>query len=355
MPTRTTVSTCTAVTDQGKHVFEIFDYSQHRGMGHEMLITSGTFYVGGHDWAIRFYPNGFEWNCRDCISVYLELLGEGAVVSASCDLRLVDQTTGSSSSLHNTPLREFSSDDDSRFAPETGMFMNRSKLESSDYLRDDHLTIQCIVTVKKAPLVSATAFLNRIEAPPSNITEQLGKLLDAEEGTEVTFSVGGETFAAHKMVLAMRSPVFRAELYGPMSEATAQRVTIQDMQPAVFRALLHFLYTDSLPGRDRHGGDADRDLIWHLLEAADGYAVGRLSLLCQSILSENLDVETVATTLALACQHNCDPLKDVCLDFISSSHVMNEVVATQGFKNLKTTCPALLLDVFQKTMRFHSA
>jgi hypothetical protein len=38
-------------------------------------------------------------------------------------------------------------------------------------------------------------------------------------------------------------------------------------------------------------------MIWHLLEAADRYAVHRLSLVCQSILCNNLDVENVSTTL----------------------------------------------------------
>jgi speckle-type POZ protein len=49
MSTPTTVSTCTADTEQGKHVFEIFDYSHHKGMGQKMLIRSDTFTVGGHD------------------------------------------------------------------------------------------------------------------------------------------------------------------------------------------------------------------------------------------------------------------------------------------------------------------
>jgi hypothetical protein len=38
---------------------------------------------------------------------------------------------------------------------------------------------------KKSTTVSATKLLNKIEVPPSNITVQLGKLLDAEEGTEL--------------------------------------------------------------------------------------------------------------------------------------------------------------------------
>jgi len=50
------VSTCTPVTEEGRHVFEIVGYSKHRGMGHDAFIRSGTFSVGGHEWAIRFHP-----------------------------------------------------------------------------------------------------------------------------------------------------------------------------------------------------------------------------------------------------------------------------------------------------------
>ncbi|XP_062193132.1 BTB/POZ and MATH domain-containing protein 1-like [Phragmites australis] len=352
MPTSKTVSTCTPDLEEGTHVFEILGYSKHRGMGNK-FIRSGTFSVAGHDWTILFYPDGSRTDDLDYISVYLELMSQGSKVRASCDLRLVDQSTGLSSSVHRTGPRMFNSSDDSKYAPQTRLSKKRSELESSAYLQDDRLTIECIVTVFKEPYVSKTEFFSEIEVPQSDIMEHLGKLLEEKEGADVTFSVEGETVVAHKIVLAMRSPVFKAEFFGPMREARAQQVTIEDMQPAVFRALLHFIYTDSLPGTDGiWGAAADNEMIRHLLVAADRYAVDRLKVICQSILCRNLDVETVATTMALAYQHNCDRLKDVCLEFITRSNVMDAVVATQGYKNLKATCPSALVDAFEKTSMF---
>ncbi|KAG2582536.1 hypothetical protein PVAP13_6KG183900 [Panicum virgatum] len=321
MPRHTTVSTCTAETEHGDHVFEIFDYSQHRGMGNGEYIRSGVFSVGGYDWAIRFYPDGFSGISKDYISVYLELLSKDTKVRASCDLRLVDQSTGLSASVTQEGPRTFDSGNSSRFSPNNGKFMNRSKLEASGYIHE------------------------------SNITEQLGNLLDSEEATDVTFCVGGETCAAHRVLLATRSPVFKAQLYGPMREAKEQLVIIEDMQPAVFRALLRFIYTDSFPDMDDLEGGANREMIRHLLVAADRYAVDRLKLVCQSILCKNIDVETVSDTLALAYQHNCDSLKDICLEFITGPNVLDAVVATEGFKNLKATCPSALVDALEKSMR----
>jgi speckle-type POZ protein len=103
-------------------------------------------------------------------------------------------------------------------APQEGDFKRRSELEASAYLRDDHLEIECVLTVLKNAKVSETKSSPSIEFPPSDITMHLGKLLEAEKGADVILSVGGETFAAHKVILAMRSPVFRAEIYGPMSD-----------------------------------------------------------------------------------------------------------------------------------------
>lgn len=44
-----------------------------------------------------------------------------------------------------------------------------------------------------------------------------------------------------------RSPVFKALLGGGMREGKEDEVEIQDVRAPVFRALLHFAYTDALP------------------------------------------------------------------------------------------------------------
>ncbi|VAI38436.1 unnamed protein product [Triticum turgidum subsp. durum] len=333
-----TASTCSPDEAQGMHAFHVLGYSKHRGMGKDpdSFIRSRIFTVGGHDWAIRLYPDGYGKACPDYISVYLELMSNSTKVRASCDLRLVDQCTGSSSSVHKTGPRIFSSSDTTKFAPPHTSFKKRSEIEGSAYLRDDRLTIECIVTVIKKPHVVDTKPFPKIDMPPSDMTADVGRLLEEKEGFDVSFIVGEETIEAHRFVLAMRSPVLKAELYGPMREARpGQSITIKDMQPVVFKALLHFIYTDSLPGDMDLEGGKDTDMVRLLLVAADRYAMERLKLVCQSILCDDLNADTVATTLALADQHNCHRLKDACLEFMEMSDDMDAVVATQGFKDVK--------------------
>uniref|UniRef100_N1QYH2 Speckle-type POZ protein-like protein n=1 Tax=Aegilops tauschii TaxID=37682 RepID=N1QYH2_AEGTA len=317
-------SRCTTETAKGTHVLEIVGYSLKKGLGIGKFVQSAIFTVGGYDWTIRFYPDGANMSYADCVcvSVSREPTGRG-LARASCDLRLVNKDTGLPKSIwflsQATPT-EF--DYGNRVFPECGGFIERSELEleGSGYIKDDSLTIECVLTVIKQSQVTKTTGSSEI-----------------------------------KIILAARSPVFEAELYGGMKERKAESITVEDMQPAAFKALLHFVYTDSLPDVDEFGGDDYVEMIRHLLVAADRYAMDRLKLICQNILEKNLAMETLATTLALADHHNCDRLKEACIEFIASKDEMDALMATQGYSNLKRTCPSVLIDVFEKASRLRKA
>lgn len=101
-----------------------------------------------------------------------------------------------------------------------------------------------------------------MSVPPSDLDRHLGDLLASGKGADVVFEVAGETFAAHRWLLASRSPVFGAELFGSMKESgtgtgTADAIPIHDMEAQVFRALLQFAYTDSLPETETKGEEED--------------------------------------------------------------------------------------------------
>lgn len=87
------------------------------------------------------------------------------------------------------------------------------------------------------------------------------------------------------------------------------------------QALLHFIYWDALPNMEELVGLntkwASTMMAQHLLAAADQYALERLRLLCEARLCEDISINTVATTLALAEQHHSFQLKDVCLKFVA--------------------------------------
>jgi speckle-type POZ protein len=82
----------------------------------------------------------------------------------------------------------------------------------------------------------------------------------------------GERFLAHKIILAARSPVFMVEFFGGMNERSSQSVRIEGMDADVFKAMLHFIYTDRAPELDGEPG-GDMTMAQHLLAAADRYVL----------------------------------------------------------------------------------
>lgn len=112
-------------------------------------------------------------------------------------------------------------------------FYKRTALESSDYLKDDCLNVHCCVGVVKSRTEGPKIY--SIPVPPSSIGLHFGQLLESGKGTDVNFEVDEETFSAHKLVLAARSPVFRAQLYGPMKDQNTEYIKIEDMEAPVFK------------------------------------------------------------------------------------------------------------------------
>ncbi|GJN39071.1 hypothetical protein PR202_gb28165 [Eleusine coracana subsp. coracana] len=93
---------------------------------------------------------------------------------------------------------------------------------------------------------------------------------------------------------------------------------------------------------------ASVSMAQHLLAAADRYGLDRLKLICEGKLSGCIDIDTAATTLALAEQHNCSLLKAKCVEFITASpEKLDAVVATEGYKHLVASCPLVLTELLK--------
>ncbi|KAL6643097.1 hypothetical protein ACP70R_021278 [Stipagrostis hirtigluma subsp. patula] len=323
---RSAAAAAAGVTDSGYHLLVVQGYSRTKGTPNGTCITSQQFRVGGHPWLIEYYPNGSEPDEDGYISLYLMLDDDHAAepVMAQYEFSFVDQVEEQEPSrIRATQARKFSSDDTWGYP----CFEMREHLERSKHLKDDDsFTVRCdivvvVVTGGGAPSPST------LTAPPPGIQQHLSSLLLSGVGADVTFQVGGETFVAHRCVLAARSSVFRAELFGPMKESTATGVIhVDGIEPQVFKLLLAFIYSDSVPeihGDDGEDDDDDFDYrlgMWqHLFVAADMYDLQKLRLICQERLCGLIHPTTVAGIRALAEQHYCKELEEACVDFVNSN------------------------------------
>ncbi|XP_051120365.1 BTB/POZ and MATH domain-containing protein 4-like [Andrographis paniculata] len=334
-------------TINGSHRFVIQGYSLAKGMGVSKHIASEDFTVGGYKWAIYFYPDGKNPEDNSAyVSVFIALASEGTDVRALFELTLVDQSGKEKHKVHSHFDRSLES------GPYTlkyrgsmwgyKRFFRRAMLENSDYLKDDCLKINCTVGV----VVSAIdcSRLHSIKVPESDIGSHIGTLLENKEGSDIIFNVSGEKFHAHKLVLAARSLKFRSEFL-ETSHSNEEDIIVSDMEPHVFKAVLHFIYRDALiedaqiESSSCQNPSVDDTLTAKLLEAADRYDLGRLKQMCESHLCKDISVNSVTQILSLADRYNAIQLKAVCLRFAAEN--LAAVMRSDGFEYLKENCPAL--------------
>lgn len=336
----------------GHHVLKIDGFLGMMVLPSGESVTSCPFTVGDHLWRISCYPRGKDLWHQEYISLELVLAEEVETeVSALAQFALVGEEQASFFGKKNKPTKvasgilKFDSHDDSWECP---TFIKRTTLVKSKYLKDDSFTIRCdIVVFKKSRAqegAAETAAPRSVSVPPSDLNRHLGGLLETGKGADVVFEVAGHKFSAHRWLLAARSPVFNAELFGAMKESdvTPGVVRIGDMEAQVFKAFLSFMYTDSLPEMAKEEEDA---MYQHLLVAADRYNMERLKLICEDKLCKRIDASTVANVLALAELHHCRELKDACFEFLSTPANLREAMATDGFEHLSTSCPSVVKEL----------
>lgn len=73
-------------------------------------------------------------------------------------------------------------------------------------------------------------------------SKQLHLIRNNDEFCDIDIRVGNETFTAHKVVLAAGSSYFHAMFCSGMMEDRADFVTLHEVDPKVFAALLDFIY-----------------------------------------------------------------------------------------------------------------
>ncbi|GJN24460.1 hypothetical protein PR202_gb12200 [Eleusine coracana subsp. coracana] len=200
------------------------------------------------------------------------------------------------------------------------------------------------------PFLSGPASAMEVNVPSesSELYADLGRLLETKQGADVRFEVGGKAFAAHKLVLAARSPLYKAAFFGPRCEtATHSRIRIPDMDPRTFEAVLHYMYTDTLPEMEH---DEEGVLALDLLVAADKYSLEGLKSMTEDELCGYVNASRVFKMLAVAERYQCPKLKSVCLELIGSRKITSAIMVSEDVENLARSCPSVVKEVIGKVL-----
>ncbi|KAG8082028.1 hypothetical protein GUJ93_ZPchr0014g47485 [Zizania palustris] len=355
-------SAIVSTTERCQHLLRIDGYSHIKAsVTAGNSIRSRPFRVGGHDWHILYYPNGNSPVASDFVSVKLELGSASNIptnlvwdpwyghvqvqtVRAQFTFSLLDQA-GEPVPPYSYRYEVCTFSNGGTEGPVR--FIQKAVLERLEHLKNDRFTIRCDVTVIRKPEAKDHVDDGSppTAPPPSDLARHLAGLLDTGESADVAFEVDGETFMAHRLVLAARSPVLRAELRESAGDVVVVRV--DDMEAQDFEALLRYMYTDSLP--ETRGGDAAAAMLPDLVAAANRYKMERLRQVCEDKLCEYVNGTTFAAMLTFAGEHHCHVLKDKCLRFIDDPANLRSVVeTTEGLEHLIKTYPSILKDLIAK-------
>ena len=173
--------------------------------------------------------------------------------------------------------------------------------------------------------------LQHLTPIPPTWSQDMARFLEGvSEHGDLSIMVGNECFRAHRAILMGRSPVFCAMLGRcGLMESRSSEISLDEIAPAVFEALLHFLYTDTIPGGLE---SLPVEMAQHLLHTADKFDCPRLRSLCERRLLSALDAESVCDTLMLAEAAHASELAARCITFFIA-HV-EEVLGTAGYASL---------------------
>ncbi|CAN6221487.1 unnamed protein product [Urochloa humidicola] len=337
--------------ERGHHVFRVNGYSQAKEIPNGQYMTLGAIDVGGHSWSLQYYPNGKTAADAGYVSLFLSRNGGGSGMPATYRFSVLGKDGKPAPQFASSLFRTEGFSTQGYYGYDR--FMRRDVLEKSECLKDDSFAIQCDVLVAAVEPAGNEGLTDEpppptaVAPPESDLQKDLAELLWSKQGADVTIEVGGETFHAHKLVLAARSSEWREKFFGSTQRRAAgtHPIQIDDVEPEVFKSLLRFMYTDTLPKMDEEAVPA---MAAGLLASADRFKLDKLKKICEEMLCKRVDMSTIETSLVLSERHHCPALKAACLEFLSSPGNLEAIMGKDGFDLAKKNCPTLLLEFFMK-------
>jgi len=126
---------------------------------------------------------------------------------------------------------------------------------------------------------------------------------------DVVLVTGTRRLNAHRLVLSLRVPYFRARFNSGMGDANAREVALDDVSSEAMRVLVQFAYV----GTARIAADH----IIDVLECAHRLNFVELQQYCELLLAQNLEPDNVCDILPYAVLYEAPILREACLWYVA--------------------------------------
>jgi hypothetical protein len=175
-----------------------------------------------------------------------------------------------------------------------------------------------------------------------NVLKQLADMYAHQNHCDVQFTFkGDERVGGHVNILVARSPVFAAMFEHDMKEAATGEVVIDDVQPDIFKQLLHYIYCGRLLTALTEEATAQP-----LFVAADKYDINDLKEECVRFLLTCVRVENAINLLVWAHLHSVDELQQTVVSFMTLQG--KEVCHLKEWEDLTKNYPDLCVLVTRR-------
>lgn len=202
----------------------------------------------------------------------------------------------------------------------------------------DTLEFFCTIKIIGPALTKIARSDDFLKRNLDKLSEDIRKLLNSNEYSDVVISTGTKKLPVHKAILCARSKVFERMFQTHMLESKNQIVELNDIDFEVIEDFITFLYTGEVRMFSLYR-------TMNLYYVADKYEVEDLREKCSSYLEFNLCAEEACNILKFSELH-CDEKLKKAVTFYIQMHAA-DVKSTTGWKDLLKNNPLLARDVFK--------
>lgn len=246
-------------------------------------------------WCLKLYPNGWKEECKDYMSIVLEPLAITRNLKVGCRLSVFN-TKGTLIKATGFIYEYIQDGNKSTRSHGFAEFIKRESLMKENFY------ILCKISyIDKHLRVQQEADDAGVKVDDRAIAQDMKSLSD------VVLRVDDIDLPVHKVLLAIKSPVFRAMFELDTRESRENVVNIVDFGVDIIREMLTYVYTSMAPNVETMAGG--------LLAVADKYDMLGLKKICERELTQKLCLNNFCDTFHLSELHNCHRLKEACTEY----------------------------------------
>jgi len=161
---------------------------------------------------------------------------------------------------------------------------------------------------------------------PANLLSATARLLQETDTADITLVCGSNEWRLHSLILAMRSPFFKAAMSNDMVEKQTKTITVKELEPKVMQQVINYMHGIPIEIESVH-------CLPDLKEAADRFLMKDMADNVTDIAIRNITIENAVELGKLAEEHGMDKVFEACVEYVIKNKVEVKEDLTLKFAN----------------------